>query len=112
MHYLELKDYFTEQVSPAQPNEWEFEDVLHEIEDLAEDRQFTLLQVVPTVWPISQNLCHSVLKKGVRHAGEITRQNLAEWLRQILFHYETGGLIGARAFMAQAESGFCYDQAA
>ena len=103
MHYLQLKDYFTEQVSPAQPNEWEFEDVLHEIEDLAEDRQFALLQVVPTVWPISQNLCHSVLKEGVRYASEITQHNLAEWLRQILFHYETGGLISARAFMAQVD---------
>jgi nitric oxide reductase NorD protein len=103
MHYLELKDYFSEQVSPAHPNEWEFEEVLHEIEDLAEDQQFTLLQVVPTVWPISQNLCHSVLQESVRHADGITQQNMAEWLRQILFHYETGGLINARAFMAEAD---------
>ena len=103
MQYLELKEYFTEQVYPTLPNEWEFEEVLHEIEDLAEEQQLTLLQVVPTIWPISQNLCHSVLQEGVRHADGMTRQNLAEWLRQILFHYETGGLVDARAFMAEAD---------
>jgi len=103
MQYPELKDYFAEQVYPTQPNEWEFEDVLHDIERLTEDQQLTLLQVVPAVWPISQILCHSVLKEGVQHADRITRQNLAEWLRQILFHYEKGGLLNARTFMANAD---------
>ena len=103
MQYPELKDYFAEQVYPTQPNEWEFEDVLLDIERLTEEQQLTLLQVVPTVWPISQNLCHSVLKEGVQHADSITRQNLAEWLRQILYHYEKGGLLNARTFMADAD---------
>ncbi len=103
MHYLEIKDYFSQQVFPAHPNEWEFEDVLRDIEALEEEQQFTLLQAVPTVWPISQNLCHSVLEAAVRCAEGLTRPKMAEWLRQTLFHYETGGLIGARTFMAQAD---------
>ncbi len=103
MHYLELKDYFSEQVFPAQPNEWEFEEIFLEIEELDEEQQLALLQVVPTVWPISQNLCHSVLKEGVKQAGDISQQDLAEWLRQILDHYETGGLVDARAFMAESD---------
>jgi len=37
MHYLELRDYFSQQVSPAQPNEWEFEEILLEIEALKEE---------------------------------------------------------------------------
>ena len=101
MHYLQIKDYFSRQVFPAHPNEWEFEEVLRDIEGMEEEQQLTLLQAVPAVWPISQNLCHSVLEEGARHAGELTRQNLAEWLRQILFHYETGGLVSARTFMDQ-----------
>ena len=58
---------------------------------------------MPAVWPISQNLCHSVLEAGVRCAAGLSREKLAEWLRQTLFHYETGGLVGARAFMDQAD---------
>ena len=103
MHYSEIKDYFRAQVFPAHPNEWEFEDVLRDIEALKEEQQFTLLQAVPAVWPISQNLCHSVLEAGVRCADGLSREKLAEWLRQTLFHYETGGLVGARAFMDQAD---------
>ena len=103
MQYQELKRYFAQQVFPSKPNEWEFEDVLLEIETLTDDQQTTLMEVVPTVWPISQNLCHSVLTEGVRHAADMTQQNRAEWLRQILFHYESGGLIDARSYMARAE---------
>ena len=103
MHYTEIQDYFRAQVFPAHPNEWEFEDVLRDIEALEEEQQFTLLQAVPAVWPISQNLCHSVLEAGVRCAAGLSREKLAEWLRQTLFHYETGGLVGARAFMDQAD---------
>jgi len=104
MRYPELKEHFAAQVFPTHPNEWEFEDVLLGLESLSEKKQLILLKTVSAVWPISQSLCHSVLSEGVRLAKNINEHNSAEWLRQILFHYETGGLISARMFMADSDS--------
>ncbi len=102
MDYAELRKIFHEQVYPAQPNEWDIEDALYDLEDLNEEQQRLLLQAVSTVWPISHSLSFSFLKEGTRHAGELDSETLAEWLRRILFNYEEGGLKKARAYMAES----------
>ena len=103
MNYQSLYKLFHEQVYPSQPNEWDIEDALSDLEDLAEDQQHRLLTAVPAIWPISHSLSFSFLKEGARHARDFDRDTLAEWLRRILSNYEEGGLKQARAYMAEQD---------
>lgn len=105
MHYKELHKEFHRYVHPSQPNEWDIEDALTDLEELSEDQQDLLLQAIPTVWPISHSLSFSFLKEGAKNAGELDRNMLAEWLRRILQSYEEGGLKKARAYMTHTDPG-------
>ncbi|HKJ65286.1 MAG TPA: hypothetical protein VJ969_07790, partial [Desulfopila sp.] len=105
MQYKELHKEFHRYVHPSQPNEWDIEDALTDLEELSEDQQDLLLQAIPTVWPISHSLSFSFLKEGAKNAGELERNMLAEWLRRILRSYEEGGLKKARAYMADTDPG-------
>lgn len=104
MDYKSLQELFHEQVYPSKPNEWDIEDALAYLENLDEDIQRSLLEAVPTVWPISHSLAFSFLKDGARQSHEFDKDTLAEWLRRILFHYEEGGLKKARAYMAEPDA--------
>ncbi len=76
------------------------EDVLRDLEELPEDRQQLILKTIPTVWPVSHSLCFSVMKTAANNPSHISTSNLEEWLRRILYYYEKGGLVRARAYMA------------
>ncbi len=103
MNFQNLRIKFQQQVYPSQPNEWDIEDALVDLEELSEDQQLILLQAIPTIWPISHSLSFSFLKEGARNGRIFSEQSLAEWLRRILFSYEQGGLKQARAYMAESD---------
>ncbi|MDJ0621975.1 MAG: VWA domain-containing protein [Desulfocapsaceae bacterium] len=103
MDYQSLHKLFHKQVYPSEPNEWDIEDALGDLEDLDEEEQRRLLLAIPTIWPISHSLSFSFLKEGARQALEFDQETLAEWLRRILSNYEEGGLKKARAYMAEED---------
>ncbi len=105
MQYRELHKEFHRYVHPSRPNEWDIEDALTDLEGLSEEKQNLLLQAIPTIWPISHSLSFSFLKEGVKNAGGLDPNTLAEWLRRILHSYEEGGLKKARAYMADTDPG-------
>lgn len=106
MEFEKQKREFYQLVAPSHPNEWEVEEALEILAgvDLAERR--ALLSHVPAVWPVSHSLCFSYLSEGVRGISVFPQELLPEWVRQILFRYEEGGLRAARKFMADIEKNF------
>ncbi len=104
MNYQELRQKFQQQVHPSKPNDWDIEDVLDDLVDLEEEQQLILLRAIPAVWPISHSLSFSFLKEGARNGRNFTQQTIAEWLRRILSSYEEGGLVKARAYMAESDT--------
>ena len=101
-----LKRRFFEIVSPSLPNEWDVEDVVSQLLELPEESVETLFEQIAVIWPVSHSLCFAYLVDGVKFAGCIPREHIAEWSRQILSLYETGGLVAARKFMADPEKLF------
>lgn len=99
MTLAELKRDFYRHVYPAEPNDWEAEDVLEKLVRLSPERQQVLLSFVPAVWPVSHSLCFSYLEYGAVRIGTFDRAQLADWVRQLLGCYERDGLRGARSFM-------------
>lgn len=93
-------------VYPSHPNQWEVEEVLGELSTLPEKYQRLLLDMVPAIWPVSNSLCFSFLSEGTRVFDILPEVQLSEWVRQILYHYENGGLRDARSFMANVEDNF------
>ena len=100
------KAIFYRLVYPSRPNDWEVEEILVELQTLSSKHQRKLLEHVPAIWPVSNSLCLSFLKEGVRFSTVIPTPLLAEWVRQILHHYEVGGLRSARQFMADVHTQF------
>jgi nitric oxide reductase NorD protein len=103
MDYQSLHQLFCSKVYPSEPNEWDIEDALSDLEALSEENQHLLLQAIPTIWPISHSLAFSFLKDGARLTRDFDTPLLAEWLRRILHHYEVGGLKEARAYMSSPD---------
>lgn len=103
MDYQGLHQLFHEKVYPSQPNEWDIEDALSDLENLEKEQQSRLLDAIPAIWPISHSLSFSFLKEGAHQALEFDTDTLAEWLRRILANYEEGGLKKARAYMAEED---------
>lgn len=102
----ELKSIFYQAVYPAKPNEWEVEELLEAMTQLEADEQQMLMSFVHVVWPVSHSLCFSFLEYGVAHVHRLGRDQLAEWVRQLLGWYEKAGLRAARLFMAEVEENF------
>lgn len=103
MDYTTLRSEFYSQIAPSEPNEWDIEDALERLQDLAEAEQRILLEAVPKIWPVSHSLSFSFLKEAALHVHELDEIALAEWLRRILHNYEQGGLKQARAYMAESD---------
>lgn len=101
-----LKRRFYEIVSPSLPNEWEVEDVALQLLELPEESVETLLEQIAVIWPVSHSLCFAYLVDGVKFITCIPSEHIAEWSRQVLSLYETGGLLTARKFMAEPEKLF------
>ncbi len=97
---------FYELVHPSHPNEWELEEILEGLSGLSSQQQKELLNHVPAIWPISHSLCFSYLTEVPHALILLPVELLPEWVRQILSHYEDGGLRRARDFMADIEGNF------
>lgn len=106
MELEKLKRRFFTIVSPSLPNEWEVEDVVSELLDLPEDRVEILFEQISVIWPVSHSLCFAYLLDSANFIACIPREHIAEWSRQILSLYETGGLLAARKLMADPEKMF------
>jgi nitric oxide reductase NorD protein len=106
MEFEEQKSEFYQLVSPSHPNEWEVEEALEILAGVDMVERRALLSHVPAVWPVSHSLCFSYLSEGVRGVSVFPQELLSEWVRQILFRYEEGGLRSARKFMADIEKNF------
>lgn len=101
MNYSELRKKFLEKVFPSRPNEWDIEDALGDLALLDSQQQGTLLDAIPTIWPVSHSLCFSFIKEGARNRSSLNSNLFSEWLRRVLASYEKGGLRHARSYMAQ-----------
>ena len=101
-----IAETFSSLVSPSHPNEWEIEEVVDCLEGLVDPECRDLLQQVPAIWPVSHSLCYAFLRQGAGLVGEVPRDRIPEWVRQVLYHYESGGLRSAEVFMAETHSRF------
>ncbi len=106
MTLTQLKESFYRQVHPSRPNEWEVEEVLEPLLDLDSAKSDGLLGQIRVIWPVSNSLCYSYIQQGCRHADKLLPDHLSEWVRQLLFWYEKGGLNRARSFMADIEENY------
>lgn len=106
----DIKQLFYSLVSPSHPNEWETADVLDLLKELQPEYRDALLKHVPTIWPISHSLCYSYLQHGSQQVQVISTTLLPEWVRQLLFHYETAGLRAAEQFMTNTQTEFINKQ--
>jgi len=101
-----LKERFFAIVSPSLPNEWDVEDVALQLIELPEESVEILFEQITVIWPVSHSLCFAYLIDGVKFVRFIPEEHIAEWSRQVLNLYETGGLLAARKFMADPEKLF------
>ncbi len=106
MDLLDQKVRFYASVLPSRPNEWEVDEVFEQLSQLDSDSRMALLSHVPAIWPVSHSLCFSYLTEGIAVLERFSGDLLGEWVRQILSLYETKGLLGARAFMADIDKYF------
>jgi nitric oxide reductase NorD protein len=84
------------------------EEIVDALEPLTEQQRADLLDNVPSIWPISHTLCYSYLSLGAGQIAILPRSLMKEWVRQILDHYESGGLRQAQAFMANVQERFIH----
>lgn len=106
MDQLEISHTFYSLVAPSHPNEWEVEEVVEYLADLPDRSCQQLLGHIPAIWPISHSLCYGYLRYGSAQISTVTVSLLPEWVRQILYTYEKGGLRQAEAFMADMQKNF------
>ena len=101
-----LKERFFELVAPSLPNEWEVDEVLYLLQGLRDESIENILNQVSVIWPVSHSLCFAYLTDAVDCIHLIPHDLMAEWSRQILSLYESGGLVAARKFMSDPEKMF------
>lgn len=100
------KQRFYQQVFPSHPNDWEVEAIFNQLADLDPSHREALLNHVPAIWPVSHSLCFSYLTEGVQALSLFPPNLLEDWVRGILSHYESRGLIGAREYMVNVDKYF------
>lgn len=106
MYLAQLKEYFYQEIFPSEPQDWEVEQALEPMLKLNADQQRALLSHVHAVWPVSHSLCLSYIYYGAQYIRRLMGEDLAEWVRQCLSHYEQEGLREARLFMAELDDKF------
>jgi len=102
MTIAELKTLFYQEVQSVRPNDWEVDEILEHVIRLSGSLQRELISYVHVVWPVSHSLCFSFLQYGTDYLQRYDSAGLAEWVRQLLGHYEKDGLRGARIYMAES----------
>lgn len=106
MDKQDIATLFYKLIAPSLPNEWEIEDIFDELASLPDESCTQLLNQIPAVWPVSHSLCFGYLKYGVEQIQSMPPDLLPEWVRQLLFSYEKGGLRDAETFMSDTETNF------
>jgi len=108
MDRKEISARFHALVAPSLPNEWEFEEIVDRLAAVSDDFCDHMLHHVPAVWPISQSLCFRYLRKARELDRVLPPEYMEEWVRQLLFNYERGGLRDAEDFMGDVEANFLF----
>jgi len=104
MNLEQLTTRFFELVAPDLPSSWEVEDAVeHLVNDPAVD---AILAQVPVIWPVSNSLCYNYLGQVTRALTCIEQAELSAWVKEILDHYEVGGLRAAQRFMTDVERNY------
>lgn len=106
MNSTEITTTFLAIVAPSHPNDWEIAETIDILEVLPQDVCSEIFNHIPSIWPISHALCFSFIEYAAQQWQIITLCRFSEWVRQILFHYETGGLRVAQSFMLESERVF------
>jgi len=89
-------------VAPDRPNSWEVDEVLEPLAD--HPHLDSILDQVTVIWPVSNALCYNFLGQAARALETIGPEGLGEWVREILDHYEEGGLRAAQRFMLASDN--------
>jgi len=118
----EVRARLEEAVRPYHIPEWELEEFAEGLEDLPPDAQRRVVDLVPSIWPVSHALTFTFLRNARRGLEVFGETRLQVWVGAILDAYEAGGLEearpvvadGGRAFLAElrGESGVRFRDAA
>lgn len=95
-----IKQFFA-LVEPSLPNEWEVEDSLLPLANQQERIQNIILAQVPVIWPVSNALCFTFLTRFEEILPLVESGFLAEWVKELLDHYEKGGLQAAQSCISR-----------
>lgn len=106
MNRNDITSTFLTLVSPSHPNDWEISEIVDTLHGLPEEVCSTILNHVPSIWPISNALCYAFIHYAAQQWPNHDLKLFSEWVRQILFHYESGGLRAAQTFMNNSEKLF------
>ncbi|HHB75403.1 MAG TPA: VWA domain-containing protein [Desulfobulbus sp.] len=104
MNLEQMTERFFALVAPDLPNSWEVEDAVeHLVNEPAID---AILAQVPVIWPVSNSLCYNYLGQVTQALTCIEQAELSAWVKEILDHYEVGGLRAAQQFMTDVERNY------
>ena len=106
MELEQLKCRFFELVAPDLPNEWDVEEAMESLEDVAAEPLAEVLSQVPVIWPVSNSLCFSYLTQVAEALNCIEPGLLPQWVNETLDHYERSGLKAAQRFMMDVQKNF------
>lgn len=99
----QLKQRFYALVAPGLPNDWDVEDAVESLVDQEQGIVDLLFLQVPVIWPISHALCFTFLSQSQVFRPVVKAGVLDTWVKELLDHYERGGLQAAQACIAQAK---------
>jgi len=101
-----LKTRFYQLVAPSLPNEWDVEEALVALAEADTEHLDEIFAQIPAIWPVSHSLCFAYLSAAAPALSCLALDELSIWVHTLLDRYETGGLRGAQAFMADVEQQF------
>lgn len=106
MNITDLKERFSQQLTPPLPSAWEVEENLQHLTELSARQQDLILAQVQAIWPVSNSLCFSYLACADKALACLTEEQITPWVAALLATYEKKGLKAAQTFMADVESNF------
>lgn len=118
----DLRERLEQLVRPYHLSDWELEEYADILAGLPAEVRRRVLELIPSIWPVSHALTFSFLRNAGRGATTFGETRLQIWVGAILDAYESGGLEeaqpviadGGRAFLAQlrGEQGLRFRDAA
>ncbi|HEY6000311.1 MAG TPA: hypothetical protein VI078_13560, partial [bacterium] len=95
-----IRARLAEAVRPYPVPEWELEGLAEGLEGVPEPAQRRILDLVPSIWPVSHALAFSFLRNAARGIGVFGDTRLQVWVGAVLDAYEAGGLEEAQPLLA------------